>query len=332
MFSKTASFNIKGLACLGIAWHHYIFQSGIPTHFLTWFNSLWGALFVGIFFFLSGYGLTQSLKDKRPTCALFFKRIVRVLVPLFAIHLILYFPLLKLNIVEPYCDAKSIFGYLFNGSGNPYLWFVQAILAMYLCFFISSIPKSKNIRIILCFLLITIYCALVKYVLKYNGTQYANNFPFVLGYMVALYEQQIKKFIGNIRPSSLAVALTAISIALLMAFHFLRGTVLDDFAFMCNGLCGIPIMMLLNHFRCFEYRSFKFLGACSFELYIMQWWIISFMKNSDLLAFSLFSIFLYLGSCLLLAYIFSIIDRYLINIYDNLTKESSSNKFFKNSA
>ena len=318
MISKTASFNIKGLACLGIAWHHYIFQSGIPTHFLTWFISMWGAVLVGVFFFLSGYGLTQSLGDKRPTLSLFLKRIVRVLVPLLAIHLILYLPLLKLNMVEFYNSAKSIFIYLFHGGENPYLWFIQAILAMYLCFFISSIPKSKNVRIILCFLLIVAYCAFVKYILKYSGTQYANNFPFVLGCIVAMYEPQIRKFIDSIKLLWLTATLTSISVVLLLIFQFLRGSILDDFAFMCIGMCGIPIMMLLNKLRCFEYHSFKFLGACSFELYIIQWWVICYVSNNGFLVFSLYSLLIYTGLCLLLAYIFSIINRYLIEKYDIL--------------
>jgi acetyltransferase-like isoleucine patch superfamily enzyme len=67
MISKTASFNIKGIACLGIAIHHYIHFAGISTYFLTCFFSLCCAFFVSVFFFLSGYGLTKSLECKKST-------------------------------------------------------------------------------------------------------------------------------------------------------------------------------------------------------------------------------------------------------------------------
>ena len=321
MISKTASFNIKGLACLGIAWHHYIFQSGIPTHFLFWFFSLWGMFFVGLFFFLSGYGLTQALGNKRPSFALFFKRVVRVLIPLIAIHLILYFPLLKLTLIEPCNTVKAVFGYLIKGSENPYLWFIQAILVMYLCFYISSIPKSKNVRIIVCFLLIVTYDVYVKWILKYSNNIYANNFPFLVGYIVALYEPQVKKLISNIKLPRLTVTMVTTSAVLFLLFQMLRDSILDDISCMCLGMSSIPIILLLNHLKCFEYRFCSFIGTCSFELYIIHWWIICYMKNEGYMIFSLFPILLYAGSCLLLAYIFSIIDRYLIAKYDALTSK-----------
>jgi len=320
MISKTASFNIKGLACLGIACHHYLLQTEIPIHLLAGFIVLWGAILVGVFFFLSAYGLTQSLGDKRPSLAQFLKRIVRVLVPLAVIHLILYFPMLKLDLLAPYHNHITTFlGYLFNGNENPYLWFIQAILVLYLCFYISSIAKSKNAKIIICFLLITIYCVVDKYVLKQTETQYANNFPFLAGYIVALYDARIKKIFQKTGWSHPAILLTVVSIVFFILFASLRGSVLDDFSFMCLGFFGIPLMLLFNHYKCFEYRSFAFLGACSFELYIIQWYMICFMKNGGYLSFSLLPFLLYTGLCLMLAYLFSIINRYLISKYDALT-------------
>ena len=326
MISKTASFNMKGLACIGIALHHYFHQAEIPVQFLAWFVSLWGTTLVACFFFLSGYGLTQSFGDKRPSCALFFKRIVRILVPLAVIHLTLYFPLLKLNLMEPLRGAKAIIGYLFFDTENHFLWFIKAILVMYLFFFISSIPKSKNVRIIICFLLILTYGIFAKYVLKYGSVQYANNFPFLLGCIIAMYESQIKKAIFDIRMPRLVIASITISGILFLAFQFLRNSVLDDVSCMCLGFCMIPTVLLLNYLRCFEYRSFAFLGACSFELYIIHWWILSLMKSEGYLTLSPLSILLFTGSCLLMAYIFSIINRYPIAKYDALTKSGKNSK------
>lgn len=145
-FSETKA--IQGLMALCIVCHHTAQQtcvnwlpSGNIVNGLNVFSDT-GFLFVGVFFFWSGYGLYKSFKNKQKyLCGFIKKRVVPVLVPyvfvcfLFTLERIFVFKE-KMPLWFKITNFTGItIGYYFG-------WYVQAILLFYLIFYFAF----KNAR------------------------------------------------------------------------------------------------------------------------------------------------------------------------------------------
>lgn len=145
-FSETKA--IQGLMALCIVCHHTAQQtcvnwlpSGNIVNGLNVFSDT-GFLFVGVFFFWSGYGLYKSFKNKQKyLCGFIKKRVVPVLVPyvfvcfLFTLERIFVFKE-KMPLWFKITNFTGItIGYYFG-------WYFQAILLFYLIFYFAF----KNAR------------------------------------------------------------------------------------------------------------------------------------------------------------------------------------------
>ena len=87
-FALDTSKCIQGFAAVAIIFHHMTQDLGPAAQPLT-FLAEWGVLFVGVFFFFSGYGLYTSLKMKPDYLKGFIKkRFVTILVPFYLCNFI----------------------------------------------------------------------------------------------------------------------------------------------------------------------------------------------------------------------------------------------------
>ena len=117
---------LKGIMALGIVLYHLAVQYNDNLIVLKPFKYL-GFLFVGLFFFISGYGLTVSMLTKKDYFSSSKKRFLKVIIPfinaiiVYTIYYSLQGEILKQNIffVVKYC------------------WFIYEILALYIVFFIT---------------------------------------------------------------------------------------------------------------------------------------------------------------------------------------------------
>ena len=140
-FSETKA--IQGLMALCIVCHHTAQQtcvnwlpSGNIVNGLNVFSDT-GFLFVGVFFFWSGYGLFKSFKNKQKYLSGFIsKRVVPVLVP----YVIVCF-LFTLERIFVFKEKMPLWFKITNFTGITigyyFGWYIQAIVVFYLVFYFA---------------------------------------------------------------------------------------------------------------------------------------------------------------------------------------------------
>ena len=140
-FSQTKA--IQGLMALCIVCHHTAQQtcvtwlaSGNIVNGLNVFSDT-GFLFVGVFFFWSGYGLFKSFKSKQKYLSRFVsKRVVPVLVP----YVIVCF-LFTLERIFVFKEKMPLWFKITNFTGITigyyFGWYIQAIVVFYLVFYFA---------------------------------------------------------------------------------------------------------------------------------------------------------------------------------------------------
>lgn len=147
-FALDTSKCIQGFAAVAIIFHHMtqdLMDRSGPLMFL----SECGVLFVGVFFFFSGYGLYTSLKTKKDYLKGFLrKRFVTVLVPFYMCNFIF---VIASCIGGAKYEGKEIFDVL---SGwimlNNHMWYIVEIAILYLVFFILySLIKNRTVATVL---------------------------------------------------------------------------------------------------------------------------------------------------------------------------------------
>ncbi len=132
--SLEASKAIQGFAAVAIIIHHLAQELVEDAGSLAFFSEL-GVLFVGVFFFFSGYGLYTSLKTKTNYLKGFLKkRLVTVLVPF-------YTCILTFVVAACICGKKfepmQLLSVLSGWSLiNAHMWYIVEIVVLYIAFFI----------------------------------------------------------------------------------------------------------------------------------------------------------------------------------------------------
>ena len=147
-FSLDSSKAIQGFAAVCIILHHLsqdLLKDAGPFEFL----SGCGVLFVGIFFFFSGYGLYTSLKTKKDYLKGFLKkRFITILIPF-------YMCIAVFTIASCICGTKykplELLGVLSGWSLiNTHMWYIVEIAILYLAFFIFyKLIKNRTAATIL---------------------------------------------------------------------------------------------------------------------------------------------------------------------------------------
>lgn len=125
---------IQGFAAVAIIVHHLSQELAQEAGAIGFFEGL-GVLFVGIFFFFSGYGLYTSLKTKENYLKGFLrKRLVTILVPF-------YMCILVFVVAACICGMKftplQLLAVLSGWSLiNMHMWYIVEIAVLYLAFFL----------------------------------------------------------------------------------------------------------------------------------------------------------------------------------------------------
>ena len=173
---------LKGIAAWMVIFAHYttyLTQEGIQLGVLIPFKRL-GPLGVGIFFFVSGYGLYMS-NNKTLKLDFLKKRIVNVYLPFVVFQLLSYYVLNK--------SYKGIdFVLYLLGIIEP-KWFVTIIMIFYFIYWLTWNSKiKKKIEFIFVF---SIIMSSVLYCMGMGEYWYATNVLFPFGLLFAKYQDEI---------------------------------------------------------------------------------------------------------------------------------------------
>lgn len=239
-----------------------------------------GYLSVGIFFFLSGFGLRESFEKKSGYIHSFPQN---RLIPFYCDYLLF----LMVYLVFRMCSGRSICGSGILSSlfwGGTYVengWYFQVAMLIYLSFYVSYLMTKNNCRLVplaLCvFLIIYIVICLLTY--EEAGLFLQSISGVVLGFIWSCNQIKLRKAISKHFVFCLLSSFLAFSITLLWGNWYATGILriiikncsVCFFAASCICIfCIVPIQCCVT----------KFLGEISLELYAIHGLFLGiFMKN-----------------------------------------------------
>lgn len=296
--SKKLSMLLKGLSCVLVGLHHYariaVEQHGSTNIFYILLASQGGNVGVGVFFFLSGYGLMESAKKRSPSIReIIIKRYWKLLWPLLVLN-ILYLVICRIQgsiifdsphaLIWAVADFKSV---------DPVLWFIEILFACYAVFYISLRVGRERQRDWLMYsmgALLILFFMLTRNELHWHYT----NIPmFFLGVFYSQHRNRITKRMRLIPFICLCSAVLLATAIGWFLFHLMWARL---------GVCITVLAGLLLFARHFvlDVNGKTYLGEISYEYYLshnkllMQLGgvnIILFLIASILLAFVLNRIF-----------------------------------------
>lgn len=331
--------NVLGLCALSIILHHLSQTLGGQARSLSILGNC-GVMFVGMFFFFSGYGLYKSYKSKPDYLHNFFKkRYTVILIPFYVCNIV--FILADLACGSHYTAGQAL-SYL---SGwillNTQMWYIVEIAIFYLLFFLTfRFLKNDAIALtvlticILIFMGISLCLGHGQYWLQ-GEWWFNSSLLFVIGIFIAKNSEKISSFSKKYYIFVLPVCIVA-TVLLFYADSFM----LTNFSYWCESepsltiiqiyivrlLClsvQLPmivffvfsalLVMLKVHF---DNPILRFLGNISLELYLIHNIFILNFRNENVVVLE--NPFLYVLSVLvcsiILAYLLHFIDQKLIGL------------------
>lgn len=253
-----------------------------------------GYLFVGVFFFFSGFGVMQGLLHKPDYLKTFFRhRFPSLLVPYYtmtALYLVVFF-------LSGFCPSINMFLYsllpplaVFTKGSLivPVAWYVVALLFFYTFFAVFF----RCFRFSRAFLLTAVGVCLYCFVCKHFGKGipwYGTTSLFLFGILFAKYESGIYSFIFKRYSLLLLALLMLFPIALFADEHvslfaplFEHKKVIKFFTHQFVTTCFVAVVILCLYKVRLGSPIFRFLGKISFELYLCHLIVIQVLDNSNL--------------------------------------------------
>lgn len=262
IFDRESTATLRGIAMLGIILHHVHNVLGYHSIVIT---SV-GYLATGLFFFISGFGNTLSMRRKpHLPITWFVEKFKKIYIPFFVVYWV-YF----CSIVFQYHNqapqfSDVVFHLVTVTLPNQVSWFPKIIL---LCFFLHGIVKllfkQESIQILVMSAALCVYAALM-WKLKVGDFWYDSVLCYPLGAVVATQEQRIAKLINSYRKKSIALVCALLFFILFFAASQFHISLRIPCAFAFSVSCFIYTMLFVCK-TCF----ISWIGNNSFEFYLIH--------------------------------------------------------------
>ena len=283
---------IMGFAALWIFFFHEwqpIFEGHVKIFWVESFIKKIGFGGVDIFLFLSGMGLTYSVKKSNNILVFYYKRIKRILLPFVFVALLHY----RFNGWSAGQLLQNVLciGF-YRTSIYVFLWFVPAILTFYLFFpfyYRLFIGSSGKVRFTLCALVVWLLCTLfASDSMRYDLFGFTNRIPIFLIGILAGWIAQNGGYIFDRLTWSLLILVLFLGLYLAYLSGYRDMYILVPISNCCipNILISVSLPFLLARFlfTLEENRYLGILGKCltimlsffgifSFEFYCIQEWL-----------------------------------------------------------
>jgi len=263
-FDRDNTLPLRGFLALGIIFHHlaenYEFGIRIGNHTVSIINLFvdMGTPIVSIFFFMTGYGLAFSLRNKGNDYLKGFipSRLGKILPEFLVLSVI--------SILIFHNSLSDVAIKLIHG--NPplhYSWFIYAIIYAYIAFYISAcICHAKtNITLVFFSAIIVFYIAVLKYI-EFGGWWFLSAPALVIGYIAAAYEPVITKLMSK-KTTIVAIIVFAI---ISVSFNLLTSR-LDT---LISFVTVILVYCLTRVYGMPRWGWLLFLGDISLNLYLIH--------------------------------------------------------------
>lgn len=275
---RTTTNCCKGIAAIMIMLHHISFRlSNLPVYV----KPIWYIAFpiVGFFFFMSGYGLTCGLMQKKDYLQGFLsKRLSSIIVP----YVIVAIVWIGLEIVGGGQKPTRAIAEAFTIRYIQPLWFIWVIIAAYIVFYAVFNHTKINVGAYW-FTGITIAYILISVFVNSRDEMYASIIGMPFGILYIEHEKKIdacfeadflkKEFVAIVAFVILFVGRIALSVAgfdnqLLQSV--LRNIITIAFI--------VPLIGLLKKVK-IQKRFLIWLGTISYEIYIIHPFILYFFEK-----------------------------------------------------
>lgn len=228
IISKKQTDYIKGIAALEIMLGHIGLY--VDTPLLFPFRKA-GILVVGVFFFLSGYGLTiRCQQDTSYGKSFLVKRVKGIVLPFWIANLV-YVVVLGIGGLWEYSSILDLFLSVVGVKLLNYpTWYLIELLFFYVLFWLvyNFLPKKK-VTVLFCISIVLIY---ICYLCKVDDPWYGSALCFAAGTGAAWHEEKIKKVWTGMRYWGLLLGGTVVLGSSLVLFF-----VLGEESFLGNGVC-----------------------------------------------------------------------------------------------
>ena len=286
---------IQGFAAVAIIVHHLAQELAETAGAIGFFSEL-GVLFVGIFFFFSGYGLYTSLKTKENYLKGFLKkRLVTILVPFYMCILVFT---VAACITGMKFSPVQLLAVLSGGALiNQHMWYIVETAILYLAFFvIYRLIKNRTAATVV--MGIFVIAMMAGSLMLCHGKDmsasgwfqgewwYNSSFLFVIGIIVSKHSEALRKIArkGYIILLIVFGALTALlgpqTQYMLRSYSYwseIPGetrAILDKVRCLSVQLpwiiCFVMFLLLIMMKVRFGNPVLKFLGSISLELYLIH--------------------------------------------------------------
>lgn len=190
---------IQGICAILIIVHHLSQRLQYAKPLQMFIDA--GILFVGIFFFCSGYGLIKSLREKQGYLDHFLKkRLITVLVPFYVVNLVFLAYSFAMGAFSSFKGAELAKQLFFYITGikllNSNAWFIVVITFLYIAFFIFFRFLNEKVAYVLMLLFILGMLVLGLYIDHgewwFQGEWWYNTtFLFYIGMLFARFEKPL---------------------------------------------------------------------------------------------------------------------------------------------
>lgn len=260
---------IRGICAIEILIGHLGIATGSKLLFP---NRKAGILFVGVFFLLSGYGLSYGIENKTDYMKNFlYRHIKNIILPAYIVYFLSI--ILKLLTGWP-VELKQIFsmhGFFINTN-----WYVWEIIFFYILFYFSySFIKDKKISNYIIFICSIIFIC-IAHINKFANPWYGSTLCFALGIWYQQNQGKIKKLVHKSFIGGLLI-LEALSVA---TFFVWKGDILANIlARNIASLVFCVLVILFLHKVKLNNKYSLFLGRCSYEIFLIHPIMIEFYSK-----------------------------------------------------
>jgi membrane-bound acyltransferase YfiQ involved in biofilm formation len=260
---KDTSNLLKGFLILTVVLHHMIQRLVDPGVLKVYYEV--GYLSVGMFFLLSGYGLSVSQKNES-FISFIKKKLTRVYFPCLIINILLFLSLsLKLNPLEAITPTGI----------DSTQWFITIILLFYCFQFIATKVKFDNVTFIT---LSTISYIIISYFIGLGFWWYISSLCFPLGFIWHRNQNIIDNLLAKLTlVHMLLILLCSVLMLLLKWKNPLFGII------SCPLFC-FCVLVCISKFK-FESKFISLVGACSLEIYVLHmklmWYLEYYLSSND---------------------------------------------------
>lgn len=278
--SKEETTKLKGIAAILIIFHHV--GQNIPINAISLPLHELGKYVVGIFFFLSGYGLIISLiKNNQYLQGFLQKRLLLIYVPFILINAIdICINSLRGREWESFEIVSTLFGFtLLDGA----LWYIQLILMYYLVFYILF--KYLNMqKAVVGLVLFSLYYFMVGYLLGLGNHMINTSFCFVFGVLIGKNKEMMFTILQRYKKilifGAFIMALVARACVLFVSEGIisLLFTNISTLSLVAVVIFRIAFVQISNHLFCI-------LGNISYEIYLIHMKVLSFFYFRDGISF-----------------------------------------------